>query len=62
MKKWVVKMDASLVYWVEVEAENKEQALELGLKELENGEGQESVGSFSWGEWTEATERFQQND
>jgi hypothetical protein len=62
MKKWVVKMDASVVYTVEVEAESKEQALELGIKELEDGEGQESVGSFSWGEWTDVEEKEQQND
>ena len=62
MKKWIVKMDASVVYTVEVEAESKEQALELGIKELEDGEGQESVGSFSWGEWTDVEEKEQQND
>jgi hypothetical protein len=62
MKKWVVKMDASLVYTVEVEAESKEQALELGLKQLEDGEGQESVGSFAWGEWTDVEEKEQKND
>jgi hypothetical protein len=55
-------MDASVVYTVEVEAESKEQALELGIKELEDGEGQESVGSFSWGEWTDVEEKEQQND
>ena len=51
MKKYIVKQEASVLYQVEIEAENEEQALELGQKKLFDGEGNETPYSFEWQEW-----------
>lgn len=48
MKKYIVKHEASVLYQVEVEAENEEQALELGQAKLFDGEGIEAPYSFMW--------------
>jgi hypothetical protein len=48
MKKYSVKLEASVLYEVEVEAENDEQALEIGSEALFAGEGNEVPYSFEW--------------
>jgi hypothetical protein len=48
MKTYIVKLEASVLYEVEVEAENDEQALELGQTKLFDGEGTEVPYSFEW--------------
>jgi hypothetical protein len=62
MKKYIVRMEASTIYSITVSAENKDQALEIGSAKLFEGEGQESVGSFSWGQWNDVEEKEVEND
>jgi hypothetical protein len=51
MKKYIVKNEASVLYQIEVEAENEEQALAIGQKKLFDGEGSETPYSFEWQDW-----------
>jgi hypothetical protein len=51
MKKYIVKQEASVLYEIEVEAENEEQAITLGQKKVFDGEGSETPYSFEWQDW-----------
>jgi hypothetical protein len=62
MKKYSVKLEASLLYEVEVEAENDEQALEIGAEALFNGEGTEVPYSFEWQDFNIVTEKGETNE
>jgi hypothetical protein len=53
----MVKNEASLIYEIEIEAENEEQALELGQNKLFDGLGTESPYSFIWTDWSEIEEK-----
>ena len=57
MKKYIVKNEASLVYEIEVEAENEDQALELGQAKLFDGLGTERPYSFIWTDWSDIEEK-----
>jgi len=57
MKKYIVKLEASVLYQVEVEAKNEEQALELGEYKLFHGEGSEVPDSFEWQDFNIVTEK-----
>jgi len=57
MKTYMVKNEASLIYEIEIEAENEEQALELGQNKLFDGLGTESPYSFIWTDWSEIEEK-----
>lgn len=57
MKTYIVKQEASVLYEVEVEAENEDQALELGQAKLFDGEGSEVIYSFEWQDWNKVDEK-----
>jgi hypothetical protein len=57
MKTYKVINEASVLYEIEVEAENEEQALEIGLEALFNGEGNEVLYSFEWQDWHKIEEK-----
>jgi hypothetical protein len=57
MKTYIVKQEASLLYEIEIEAENEEQALELGQAKLFDGEGSETQYSFEWQDWHKVEEK-----
>jgi hypothetical protein len=57
MKKYIVKQEASVLYEIEVEAENEDQALELGQAKLFDGEGSEVLYSFEWQDWHKIEEK-----
>jgi hypothetical protein len=57
MKKYIVKHEASVLYQVEIEAENEQQALELGQEKLFDGQGSETPFSFMWTDFTETEEK-----
>ena len=56
MPKFKVRLEATSLYEVIVEAENKEEALDKGINELKNGEGSEVPQSFDWTEWNQIIE------
>jgi len=57
MKKYIVQQEASVLYEIEVEAENEDQALELGQAKLFDGEGSEVLYSFEWQDWHKIEEK-----
>lgn len=57
MKTYKVKQEASVLYEIEVEAENEEQALEIGQRKLFDGEGSETPYSFEWQDWNKVEEK-----
>lgn len=57
MKTYIVKNEASLVYEIEIEAENEEQALELGQAKLFDGLGSKRPYSFIWTDWSDVEEK-----
>jgi len=56
MKKYIVKQEASVLYQIEIEAKNEQEALELGQKKLFDGEGIETPYSFEWQDWSQVKE------
>ena len=62
MKKYIVRNEATLVYEIEIEAENEEQALELGQAKLFDGEGTERPYSFIWTDWSDVEEKKEKGE
>lgn len=58
MATYKVQQAGVTYYEVTVEASNEDEALELGMAELMNGEGYEVNGSFEWQDdtWVEEQE------
>jgi hypothetical protein len=50
MAKYIVEEMAEVWYRVEVEAEDEDTALEVGMNKLMNGEGSEIPFTFEWQE------------
>ena len=57
MPKYIVKQEASVLFFVEVEASTEEEALELGQEQLFNGNGIEVPYSFEWQDWNSVEEQ-----
>lgn len=61
-KKYIVRLESTELHQIEVEAENSDQALEIGLEQIRNGEGEAILGSFNWGDWADVKEAGEEND
>lgn len=61
-KKYIVRLESTELYQIEVEAENRDQALQIGAQEIRRGEGEAVPGSFNWGNWANVREAGEEND
>jgi hypothetical protein len=57
MAKYIVKQEASILFYVEVEASTEEEALEIGQAQLFDGDGVEVPYSFEWQEYSSVEEK-----
>jgi len=61
-KKYIVRLESTELHQIEVEAENSDQALEIGLEQIRRCEGEAVPGSFNWGDWADVKEAGEEND
>lgn len=61
-KKYIVRIESTELYAIEVEAENADQAREIGSQEIRRGKGEAVSGSFNWGNWAAVKEADKEND